>query len=358
MRHCGTESTGVARHRGQLVRHLILTALLVFSSSAVLGSCSTPSSGAQEHLANGRALQTAGQWQQAIIELTRAIEMDPGLAYAYIYRGECHDALGQYDQALADQTEAIEMKPNEAFAYYSRGITYLHKANLDSSLLVKAVADFTRAIDLNPKDADAYRSRSTAYGRNRQYDLAEADLAKVRQLSDDPVMINDLSKYLDDLKKGQPPAGFVPSSGGHSDNSAALAPARDLTGEWVGTGVFYTSNLLGERASKVTARVVFTLEQAGNSVTGSYQIYPTSQEPLSDIWVPLASGSGHALTGTATVTNLTLSAGGLVFGGSGSIEQWTFTFTTDLMHGGVTNMDTGSYTGLDSDQKAISLTRQ
>ena len=88
------------------MKRLILAALLIFASSAALESCSTPSSGAEQHLAKGYDLQRAGQWQQAISELTKAIELDPNLASAYSYRGECYDALGQYDQAPFERRRA------------------------------------------------------------------------------------------------------------------------------------------------------------------------------------------------------------------------------------------------------------
>jgi hypothetical protein len=309
-------------------------------------------------LATGYRLQLSGQWLEAIGELTKAIEMNPSLAYAYIYRGACYDALGRYDQALADETKAIELRPKDEFAYYYRGETYLHKASLDSALLGNAISDLTRSIELKPEHSDPYRSRSIAYARNNQFELAEADLNRFRQLSNDAVMIQDLSRFLNEARIAQTPTGFVPTPKGPSDNTTLLSPARGLTGTWVGSAVLYTTNIMGDRASKVTAKIVLTVEQTGNTVSGGYQIYPTTQEPLSDIWVPLVSGSGRALTGTTSISNLTLGGGGIVYGGRGAIEEWRFTFTMDTMTGGVTNMDMDSYTGLDSDPKAVNLTRQ
>lgn len=340
--------------------------LLIFASTIMLGGCSTPSSSteAQQDLANGVNLQKAGKWQEAIDEFTKAIELDPSIEYAYIYRGNCYNELSQYDKAIADENKAIELKPKDDYPYYVRGSIYLEMANLDNSQLDKAITDFSKAIEFNPKNTDAYESRSIAYARKGQYDLADADYKKVLQISNDSVRAANLAKELSDLKNIGQPTGFVPAAPTTSQNQSILtttpllSPARDLTGTWTGSGVFYTNNIMGERASKVTAKVVFTLKQTGNSVTGGYQIYPISQEPLSDISVPVVGGSGQSLTGTVSITNLTLDAGGIKYGGRGAIEEWKFTFTTDLMSGGVTNMDTDSYTGLDSDAKAVNLVRQ
>ncbi|OGN95183.1 MAG: hypothetical protein A2Z75_02230 [Chloroflexi bacterium RBG_13_50_10] len=113
-----------------------------------------------------------------------------------------------------------------------------------------------------------------------------------------------------------------------------INPARDLTGTWTGSGVFYENNLSGERALKVTTDIVFHLNQSGNDVTGDYEINPVSVERLSENYAPVFAGMGQSLKGTVSSTTVILDAGGIVYGGRGPIEEWTFTFTTDLMSGG------------------------
>jgi len=58
---------------------------------------------------------------------------------------------GQYDQAIADYNKDIEINPIDAVAYYNRGIAYGLNGQYD-----QAIADYTKAIELNPRDADAY----------------------------------------------------------------------------------------------------------------------------------------------------------------------------------------------------------
>jgi hypothetical protein len=107
----------------------------------------------------------------------------------------------------------------------------------------------------------------------------------------------------------------------------------------------------------VITDIVFHLNQSGNEVTGDYEITPVSVERLSETYAPVFAGMGQSLKGTVSSTTVILDAGGIVYGGRGPIEEWTFTFTTDLMSGGVRNMDTVSYQGFDSDPKAFTLTR-
>jgi hypothetical protein len=140
--------------------------------------------------------------------------------------------------------------------------------------------------------------------------------------------------------------------------SGLLSPARNVTGKWTGQGVYYTLAMAsGERSSKVTANILFTLHQSGTTVTGSYEIYPIAQEPLGqEVLVPGSAGGEHSLTGTVSGTTLILDSKGVVYSG-GATEEWKFTLTSDLMSGGVTNLDTISYSGRDSDPEAFTLVR-
>jgi tetratricopeptide (TPR) repeat protein len=55
----------------------------VVAMALVLG-CGNP---AQEHVVKGYSFSTQKQWDSAIIEYTKAIELDPKLAMAYNNRG-------------------------------------------------------------------------------------------------------------------------------------------------------------------------------------------------------------------------------------------------------------------------------
>ncbi|MBO0781599.1 MAG: tetratricopeptide repeat protein [Ktedonobacteraceae bacterium] len=50
--------------------------------------------------------------------------------------------MHEYQQALADYTKAIELDPGCAIAYYNRGLTHQHVKDYH-----RAIADFTRVIE-------------------------------------------------------------------------------------------------------------------------------------------------------------------------------------------------------------------
>ena len=110
---------------------------------------------AEEYFYRGYDKSYKGDYNGAIADYTKAIEINPNFADAYYNRGSSKNDLKDYNGAIADFTKAIEINPNDAFAYYNRGSS---KDNLKD--YYGAIADYTKAIEINPNYADAYKNRS------------------------------------------------------------------------------------------------------------------------------------------------------------------------------------------------------
>lgn len=119
-----------------------------------------------------------GDLDGAIADCTKAIELDPKYANAYNDRGHAKKAKDDLDGALADFTKAIELNPKYAVAYCNRGLVKYHKGDLDG-----AITDITTAIRINPKDADAYRKRGYVRYDQRSWKNALADFRKGCELA-------------------------------------------------------------------------------------------------------------------------------------------------------------------------------
>jgi tetratricopeptide (TPR) repeat protein len=110
-------------------------------------------------------------FDRAIADYTKAIEIDPKDAEAYNNRGYAHHAMGDFDRAIADYTKVIEIDPRSEAAFNNRGSDYEAKGDFE-----RAAADFTKAIEIDPKDADAYINRCWLRATtNRDLTLAFAD---------------------------------------------------------------------------------------------------------------------------------------------------------------------------------------
>ncbi len=128
----------------------------------------------------GDEFANSGQYDLAIVEYTKAIELDPKVAEAYNNRGRAYIHKGQYDQAIADCNKALEIDPGHTYAYFHRGYAYAMKGQYNL-----AIADFTKVIELDPKYANianTYYGRGVAYCAKGQFDLAISDLNNAKKL--------------------------------------------------------------------------------------------------------------------------------------------------------------------------------
>ena len=63
----------------------------------------------------------------------------------------------EFEAAIADFDKAIELQPDLYEAYYFRGNAFLNLKELEN-----AIKDYNKAIEINPDYADAYVNRGTA----------------------------------------------------------------------------------------------------------------------------------------------------------------------------------------------------
>ena len=77
---------------------------------------------ATEWFEKGYKLDESGNYTDAEKAYSKAIELNPQYASAYINRGVAYDKLGNYQQAIKDYNKAIELNPQEAGFYYNRGV--------------------------------------------------------------------------------------------------------------------------------------------------------------------------------------------------------------------------------------------
>ena len=178
-----TEKFGIIRHKkGKLVMmrlrsKKIFRIALLWSEMVVcllLIGCRDKSI---DHYNRGLAHAKNGEYDLAISEFTRAIEINPGNADAYNNRGNAYRKKGQFDLVIPDCTKAIEINPQLADAYYNRAVAYDNQASYDL-----AISDLDKALKINPKHANAYNSRAIAYYHKAEYDKAWQDVQEAQSL--------------------------------------------------------------------------------------------------------------------------------------------------------------------------------
>ncbi len=148
---------------------------------------------------------------KAMADLDLAIQKDPKFPKAHIQKGLALLDQGQFDQAIAYFDTAIKLQENNAAAHCYRGYALHGKGSYRG-----AVDEFTKAIALDPELVLAYSGRNQSYKKQKMHTEANADLAKVKELTPEPP-----AKKTDDKKKDDPLPRFLVKS-------KAVDPAKKL----------------------------------------------------------------------------------------------------------------------------------
>ena len=126
----------------------------------------------------GLILYRQGKYQESINFYTEYLKTDPYNEAAYNRRGNVYFLkFEQYDAAIDDYNRAIEVNPQYWKPYYNRGNVHTILQDYDA-----AISDYNRALELNPNDADIYESRGICYLQAGEIKKAFADFAKAQIL--------------------------------------------------------------------------------------------------------------------------------------------------------------------------------
>jgi tetratricopeptide (TPR) repeat protein len=103
----------------------------------------TPVLEAEDYYNQGAAFYKRGDYSQAIVAFTKAIELAPTVYVSYYSRGILYFVRGDYPAALKDFNKTIELAPDLAVAYYRRGQLFQKTGDEE-----KAKSDFAKATEL------------------------------------------------------------------------------------------------------------------------------------------------------------------------------------------------------------------
>lgn len=106
------------------------------------------------------ALAYLGRSEEAIMDFSRAIALDPHYVNARYNRATTYQELGNDELAIADFNFVLKLEPGRIDALNNRGLAFLKTGDLES-----AIADFSAAIDVEPTFAIAFNNRGVAWRR-------------------------------------------------------------------------------------------------------------------------------------------------------------------------------------------------
>lgn len=114
-----------------------------------------------------------GDWERAVADMT--ILSRKSNYVDVVNRGDFYCLGGQYEEAIADLTRGIEL--TMAFAYYRRGWSCELQCDDDSAL-----QDYNAWIDVDKKHPYLYLMHGELYLRNKEVEKAQSDFDEVVKL--------------------------------------------------------------------------------------------------------------------------------------------------------------------------------
>lgn len=126
----------------------------------------------------GMVLNNLGKFNDAILDLEHCLKINPNDAYTNMSLGISHSYLDKNDEALKYFNKALELEKNYAEALSGRGVVYAKKGMFDLSL-----NDFNIAININPSNTDIYSNRGILFAQMNKAEEALKDFNKAIELN-------------------------------------------------------------------------------------------------------------------------------------------------------------------------------
>jgi len=132
------------------------------------------------HYERSLAHKDLGDYSEAYLAITRAIEQEPKDPFYYFFRGEILTDTGQHRAALIDYDVAVKLKPDDTLYLCCRATSlyYLNK-------LKPSIDDCNSAIELDSSCTLAYMIRKQIYEIMGMEDKAEMDQMIIDKLKEE-----------------------------------------------------------------------------------------------------------------------------------------------------------------------------
>ena len=177
----------------------------------------------QNDLNNGKDKLKSKDYDGAIEEFNKVIEIEPNNASAYFYRGYSkfykfqliketlinvnntqpidgvelilENSRRHLFEAVNDYTISLELNPNFTHIYFYRGLAKRENSHKG------AIEDFNKAIEIDPNNTSAFHCRGISKEKIKDYEGAMADLEKAIEIETDEDVIKLYKKSLKEFNE-------------------------------------------------------------------------------------------------------------------------------------------------------------
>ncbi len=170
-------------------RYTLLLAVLIMFAAAANGQS------AKNFYKAGDKFLDVNKYEDAILQYTKAVDLDPEYEKAYVARAFAYEKMGDFAQAAEDYERAIVFLPKDEVVHCQAG-----KAYYLSGEMGKALAKLNKAISRKSNYLDAYQVRTKVYLGLGRYDEALEDCKKALRLKENEVNLYNLGQVYEKLE--------------------------------------------------------------------------------------------------------------------------------------------------------------
>jgi len=160
------ETDEVLRNADQLFKDSRYQEMIDLLNQAILEESASP----ELYFFRGIAWMQIQRNDEAIDDLTKAIDLRPDYFRAWQNRGLAWSFKKKYSKAIGDLNQAIELRSNHVSTYRHLGNALLQVKDYDQAIEV-----FNKVIQLEPEAYDHYHNRGSAWRKKGEYQKAIAD---------------------------------------------------------------------------------------------------------------------------------------------------------------------------------------
>ncbi len=165
---------------------------------SLFGSSILNAQSAKQYYKVGEEFAKKMNFEDAIDQYTKAIELDPDYDKAYIQRAIAYTKLDDYEKAAEDFDRAIVFDEKDAGLYYYSGTAY-HLQGKNNIALAK----LNKAVDMKNNFLEAYQVRSVVLIELERYQEALDDCQKCLKIKEDEKGYYNIAQVYENLEMYQ-----------------------------------------------------------------------------------------------------------------------------------------------------------
>ncbi len=145
---------------------------------------------------DGIELVYKGEFNKAIENFTKSIELKNDWEIPYFYRAVSYQALEEFDNAMIDYSKALSINNRMTDAYYNKAKIALSRKDIPNPDINKAIEDLNKALELDEKFVDALFAMAAAYKKLGDYHKSLEYLEKLLEIEPQAVHAKALKKLI------------------------------------------------------------------------------------------------------------------------------------------------------------------